>query len=195
MPSSRLEVGRSSINAVIYGVPLIRRDRVDLRWLDPRPRTFFATHINDTVVLEPVCEDRYVVTAEPDGEIIFQKPISERSSGWLHVHHHADGRICLRPGGWDDDEFPPGLSRRGIRMVVRTCDIAIVRFDDGFCSTIPFEFLPDSWDRTKAGLEARPRELRDAELRFNVGPERWAKIQAERERVRLRSAALREVSR
>lgn len=177
------------ISEVIYGIRVCRYGKLDLKWLDKPARDYLVQHHHcGTVTLVPATETHYVVRAGDDDHVILRQPLKAKGE-MVQVRHAADGTITITPWQYVNDEYPNGLRQRGLHWVMSNSELTIVRYPDGFHSTLEDRFIPEEWDRTKEALDARPRELRDAELRSNVGEERWQKILERREKTRVYQSA------
>lgn len=172
------------IAEIIYGVLLCRGTHIDLKWLDKPARDYLVTHQDDgTVRLEPLTADRYVVRAADDGQVVLGRPLNPKWSR-VQVRHAADGRITIIPWQYVPDEYPSGLRERGLQWASMDTERTIVRYEDGFCTTVKDVFIPEDWDRTKEGLDRRSRSLRDAQLQDMLGREGWERVQAAREKAK-----------
>ncbi len=169
---------------IIYGVRMCRDRELDLKWLD-KPACDYVVqhHCGGTVTLIPSTDTRYVVTAGHDDLVVLRQPFKVKE-GMVQVRHAADGTITITPQQSLKDEHPSGLRQRGLHWATSDSERTVIRYDDGFHSTMNDRFIPEAWNRTKEGLDARSRELRDAELRSNVGDDRWQKIIARRKKTR-----------
>lgn len=187
------------ITEIIYSLRLCRSTHIDLRWLDKPPPEYLVEHKPDgTIVLEPMTDTRYAVRPTDDGQVVLRKPIDAKAN-FVHVHYdlalegqsdrfESGRRIRIVPWQNVKDEFPPGLKETGLSWELFAPDAVVIRYDDKICQVTKASLIPDDWDRSQFGLQARPKSVKDEEMRAQLGEDEWQKVLERRQRARQRKA-------